>query len=64
VNDTRRAHLAELEAQARYHRERHDLYRARAYGPRETSDTRLRELKNASDRAQQRLAAARRHDGP
>ena len=55
-----RARLADLEAEARYSRERYDLYRARVYGPRATSDARLRELKRDSDRASERLAAARR----
>jgi hypothetical protein len=66
VTDAQRAHLADLEAEARYHRERYDLYRARTYGPRLTSETRLRKLKQASERAQARLVAARRRndDGP
>jgi hypothetical protein len=66
VTHAQRARLADLEAEARYQRERYDLYRARAYGPRATSDTRLRELKQASERAQQRLTAARakNDDGP
>jgi hypothetical protein len=37
-------HLEELRAQARYRRERLDLYRARVYGPRPTSPVRLEEL--------------------
>jgi hypothetical protein len=36
--------LDELRAQARYHRERRDLYRAKMHGPRPTSSARLREL--------------------
>jgi hypothetical protein len=63
MTDADRAHLADLEADARYHRERYDLYKARAYGPRVTSEGRVRELKAASDRAQQRLSAARRRSG-
>ena len=51
--------VAELEAEARYHRERYDLYRARAYGARPTSAARLRELARASERAAERLAAAK-----
>ncbi|HEX4344838.1 MAG TPA: hypothetical protein VHZ31_04690 [Solirubrobacteraceae bacterium] len=47
----------ELRDLARYARQRRDLYRARAYGPRETSATRLRELERASDAAQARLEA-------
>lgn len=52
--------ITELRAQARYHRERADLYRAKTYGPRETSATRLRELERASAQATERLAAAQR----
>ncbi|HEY1539660.1 MAG TPA: hypothetical protein VGF63_09705 [Solirubrobacteraceae bacterium] len=47
----------ELRELARYARQRRDLYRARTYGPRETSATRLRELERASDAAQTRLEA-------
>jgi hypothetical protein len=36
--------LAELRAQARYARQRYDLYKARAYGPHLTSPSRLRQL--------------------
>jgi hypothetical protein len=51
--------LAELEAEARYARERYELYRARAYGPRLTSARRLRELERKSKFAEARLARAR-----
>lgn len=51
--------LAELTDEARYHRERYDLYRAKTYGPRATSPTRLRELSRVSSAAQERLRAAR-----
>ena len=54
-----RAHLADLEAEARFRRERYDLYRAKVYGPHETSPVSLRRLKEASERAQARLTAAR-----
>jgi hypothetical protein len=67
VNDARRAHLADLEAEARYHGERYDLARARAYGGRgATTPGRMRTLKEARDRAHARLVAARRRndDGP
>ena len=47
--------LEVLRAEARFHRERLDLYRARAYGSRPTSAERLRELQRASDLAQERL---------
>ncbi len=47
----------ELRELARYARRRRDLYRARSYGPRETSATRLRELERESDQAEARLRA-------
>jgi hypothetical protein len=52
--------MADLEAEDRYYRERYALYRAKTYGPRLTSPTRLRELKLASERAEARLRRARR----
>jgi hypothetical protein len=50
--------LDELRAQARFARERYDLYKARAYGPRLTSPSRLRELERESARAQASLSFA------
>jgi hypothetical protein len=47
-----------LRQNARYHRERRDLYRAKAYGPRPTRPERLRELERTYDRAAERLRAA------
>ena len=47
----------ELRELARYARRRRDLYRARTYGPRETSATRLRELERECDQAEARLRA-------
>jgi hypothetical protein len=55
ADDVSGAELAQLEAEARYHRERLALYRARAYGPRPTSPTRLRELERTSAGAEARL---------
>ena len=52
--------VEELAAEARYKRERLALYRARAYGSQDTSAERLRKLEQASEQADQRLAAARR----
>jgi hypothetical protein len=52
--DDRTEELREL---ARYARERRDLYRARSYGSRPTSATRLRELERQSDQAEARLRA-------
>jgi hypothetical protein len=54
------ASLDVLRAEARYHRERHELYRAKAYGPRPTSAVRLRELERAAQLAEERLRAAER----
>lgn len=52
-------HVEELEAEARYRRERLALYRAKAYGSLDTSAVRLRELERASAAADRRVAAAR-----
>jgi hypothetical protein len=51
-------HLDDLRAQARYARERYELYKAKAYGPRLTSPARLRELQRAHEQATARLRAA------
>jgi hypothetical protein len=51
--------LEELAAEARYHRQRYDLYRAKMYGLHPTTESRLRELERASDSAAARLAAAK-----
>jgi hypothetical protein len=48
-----------LEAEARFHRERLALYRARRYGARPTSEARFRELVRASELAERRLKDAR-----
>ena len=50
--------LERLEAEAQYHRERLALYRARVYGGRLTSETRLRELQRTSQAADARVRAA------
>lgn len=52
------ARLAALEAEAHYARERYQLYRAKAYGPRLTSAGRLRELERASKLADRLLDRA------
>lgn len=52
--------LEALRADARYHRERRELYRARSYGMRPTSASRMRELERASAQADERLARAER----
>lgn len=51
--------IEELEAEARYQRQRYELYKAKVYGPRATSPTRLRELQRACEAAEERLAAAK-----
>ena len=51
--------LTSLKAEARYHRERLALYRARAYGSDTTTPGRLRELERAAAQAEQRLGSAR-----
>jgi len=51
--------LEQLAAEARYHRQRRDLYRARLYGGRAVSLSRLEEFQRASDRAAARLRKAR-----
>lgn len=50
--------LAELRAEADYHRRRRDLYRARSYSLRATSPTRLRELERAAEQSEARLRHA------
>jgi hypothetical protein len=44
-----------LEVEERYARERYQLYRAKRYGPRPTSATRLRELERTWRLAESRL---------
>jgi hypothetical protein len=52
--------LAELRMQAEHARRRLDLYRARAYGLKPTSESRMRELEREAQSAEERLRAARR----
>jgi len=58
--DARRSeeHLEDLRAKARFARERYQLYKAKAYGPRPTSPVRLRELRQAHEQADARMRAA------
>jgi hypothetical protein len=51
-------HLDDLRTQARYARERYQLYQAKVYGPRATSPARLRELERVWQQAEERLRAA------
>jgi hypothetical protein len=53
------AAVTRLEAEARYHRDRLALYRARVLGAKVTSPVRLRELERTSRAADDRLRAAR-----
>jgi len=50
--------MEQLLAEARYYRERYDLYKAKAYGPRPTTPGRMRELKRACEFAEERLRQA------
>jgi hypothetical protein len=50
--------LDQLRAEARYHRQRVDLYRARLYGGRALSPARLEEFERAADEAAARLRQA------
>jgi hypothetical protein len=50
--------LDDLRVQASYWRQKHDLYRAKAYGPRPTSPARLRELERTAQAAEARLRHA------
>ena len=52
--------LAALEADARFHRERLALYRARRYSRRASSEARFQELERAAKLAEGRLLHARR----
>jgi hypothetical protein len=50
--------IEDLRTEARYHRERYDLYRAKMYGLRPTTMARLRELERAHQGADARLRRA------
>jgi hypothetical protein len=52
-------HLNDLKAQARYARERYQLYKAKSFGQHLTSPARLRELQRSHERAEARLRAAK-----
>jgi hypothetical protein len=58
------ARIDDLRAEARYARERAQLYRARLTGSRPTSLGKLRELDLAATRAEERLAHALSQDRP
>lgn len=50
--------IEDLRIEARYRRERYDLYRAKTYGPRPTTLARLSELERAHQGADARLRRA------
>ena len=52
--------LPRLRAEAKHARERYRLYRAKAYGPRATERSYLRELDRTATLAEQRLARGAR----
>jgi hypothetical protein len=54
------ADIESLRAEARYRRERYDLYRAKTYGPRPTSVTELRTRERECLGAEARLRRAER----
>jgi hypothetical protein len=56
--------IEELRAEARYARERYELYRAKMYGLRPTSITRFRELERMHQGADARLRAAQQEHPP
>jgi hypothetical protein len=56
--------LQELRAEARYARERYDLYRAKMYGLRPSSIARLRELERMHEGAEARLRRAQEQHPP
>lgn len=58
------ARIEELRAEARYARERLDLYRAKMYGLRPTTTTRLRELERIHQGADARLRRAQKAEPP
>jgi hypothetical protein len=53
----------ELLAEARYHRHRYDLYKAKMYGSRPTRLARLRELERTVQGAEARLRRAQQAGG-
>jgi hypothetical protein len=62
ISDSR--HIEELLAEARYARQRYDLYKAKMYGLRPTTLTRLRELERMHEGADARLRRAQEEHPP
>jgi hypothetical protein len=63
MRDDEADRLEDLREEARYRRERLELYRARMYGGRARREDKLRELQRASDGAAARLSRARHPGG-
>jgi hypothetical protein len=57
------ARIEDLRAEARYRRERYELYRARVYSGRPTTMARLRQLERAHQGAEARLRWAEQEHG-
>jgi len=62
MSDSR--HIEGLVAEARYARQRYDLYKAKMYGLRPTTLTRLRELERMREGADARLRRAQEEHPP
>lgn len=60
--DSGQHRIEELRQEARYRRERLELYRARIYGGKAANRSRLAELERAYDGAAARLARAKKAD--
>ena len=58
MTDPKALRLDQLRAEARYHRQRADIYRASLYGGRAVNLARIEELQRASDRAAERVRQA------
>ena len=56
--------IEQLRAEARYARQRYDLYRQKVYSLRPTSPSRLRALQLACEAAEERLSRALPRDTP
>jgi hypothetical protein len=56
--------IEDLLAEARYQRQRYDLYRAKMYASRPTTMARLRELERAVQGAEARLRRAQQQGAP
>jgi hypothetical protein len=62
MNDEEAWRLDELREEARYRRERLELYRAKMYAGRARNESRLREYERASEGASARLRRAEAED--